>query len=144
MKTPFNLPPEDIASFPNVAGFPIPPPTPELVQNVTAHLVDYLAEHPEEIPAYANSLKIPPYAPTEEKKPATPAISETRRNAARARWDRPREKSLRVTVTIPPAVAQKLQAAATASKKPVSRLVAKCIETALPALLLDTLAGDAK
>lgn len=78
------------------------------------------------------------------KKPATPDISETRRNAARARWDRPREKSLRVTVTIPPTVAQKLQAAATASKKPVSRVVAKCIETALPALLLDTLAGDAK
>lgn len=144
MKTPFNLTPEDIASFPNAAGFPIPPPTPELVQNVTERLVNYLAEHPEEIPDYVNSLKIPPYAPTEEKKPATPALSETRRNAARARWDRPREKSLRITVTIPPAVAKKLQAAATAAKKPTSHLVAKCIEIALPSILLDTLAGDAK
>lgn len=74
----------------------------------------------------------------------TSTLSNLRRNAARARWNAPRERSLRVTVTIPPAVAKKLQAAATASKKPVSRLVAQCIETALPTILLDTLAGDAK
>ena len=74
----------------------------------------------------------------------TSTLSNLRRRAARARWDAPREKSTRVTVTLPPNVDKKLQAAATATKKPVSRLVAKCIETALPALLLDTLAGDAK
>lgn len=73
---------------------------------------------------------------------ATPAISETRRRAARARWDAPREKSTRVTITLPPDVAKKLHAAADASHRPVSHLVAKCVAHALPALLLDALAEN--
>lgn len=105
-------------------------------------LIDILKKHPEEIPDYVNSIKIPPYAPTKKKKPATPAISATRRRAARARWDAPREKSTRVTITLPPDVAKKLHAAADASHRPVSHIVAKCVAHALPALLLDALAEN--
>lgn len=137
METPrFDIRPEDAAHIPSIIM--------DRSKLAAQSIIDYLAEHPEEIHDYANYLKIPPYAPTEEKKPATPAISETRRRAARARWDAPREKSARVTVTLPPDVAKKLHAAADASHRPVSHLVAKCVANALPALLLDALAGDAK
>lgn len=128
----FDLRPEDAANIPSIIL--------ERSKLAAQNIVNYLAEHPEKIPDYVNSLKIPPYAPTEEKKPAPPAISETRRRAARARWDAPREKSTRVTVTLPPDVAKKLHAAADASHRPVSHLVAKCVANALPALLLDALA----
>lgn len=71
---------------------------------------------------------------------ATSTLSEIHRRAARARWDAPREKSARVTVTIPAPLAKKLHAAAEASQKPTSNLVAQCIETALPSILLNLLA----
>ena len=72
----------------------------------------------------------------------TSTLSNLRRRAARARWDAPREKSTRVTVTLPPNVAKKLHAAADASHRPVSNLVAKCVTNALPTILVDALAEN--
>lgn len=138
MKSPFDLKPEDFAKIP-----PGPPAWFAQAQRASEAIADHLLRHPEEIRDIL--LKDPITGePLKSGKPTTPAISETRRRAARARWDAPREKSTRVTVTLPPDVAKKLHAAATAAKKPTSHLVAKCIEIALPSILLDTLAGDAK